>query len=76
VIISLENRGGTQPAAFWSIEKTAIALAKVARLVDLGEEPDTNAWYREAVRVAAYPMVGRLAAGCLASTVGWGTKFD
>jgi hypothetical protein len=61
VINSLENRGGQRNPLPWLIEKTSIALAEVARLVDLANEPDTNAWYREALKAAAYPMVGRLA---------------
>ena len=61
VLNSLENRGGQENPVPWLIEKTAIALGEAARLVDLANEPDTNAWYREALQAAALPMIARLA---------------
>lgn len=61
VLNSLENRGGQRNPVPWLIEKTAIVLAEVAGLVDLANEPDTNAWYRKTLKAAAYPMIGRLA---------------
>jgi hypothetical protein len=61
VLNSLENRGGQRNPVPWLIEKTAIALGEAARLVDLANEPDTNAWYRQALKAAAFPVIGRLA---------------
>jgi hypothetical protein len=61
VINSLENRGGQRNPVPWLIEKTAVALGEAARLVDLANEPDTNAWYRHALKALAFPMIGRLA---------------
>ncbi len=61
VLNSLENRGGQENPVPWLIEKTAIALGEAARLVDLANEPDTNAWYREALKATALPMIARLA---------------
>jgi hypothetical protein len=61
VLNSLENRGGQRNPVPWLIEKTAIVFAAAARLVDLANEADTNAWYRQALKAAAYPMIGRLA---------------
>ncbi|HKO48950.1 MAG TPA: hypothetical protein VJV79_14560 [Polyangiaceae bacterium] len=61
VLNSLENRGGQENPVPWLIEKTAIALGEAARLVDLANEPDTNAWYREALKAPALPMIARLA---------------
>lgn len=54
VLNFLQNRGGQQNPVPWLIEKTAIALGEAARLVDLANEPDTNAWYREALEAAHY----------------------
>jgi hypothetical protein len=61
VLNSLENRGGQRSPVPWLIEKTAIALGAAARLVDLANEPDTNAWYRQALKATAAPIIGRLA---------------
>jgi hypothetical protein len=61
VINSLEGRGGQPNPIPWLIEKTALALDEAARLVDLANEPDTNAWYREQLKRAAAHMIGRLA---------------
>jgi hypothetical protein len=61
VINSLEGRGGQANPIPWLIEKTALALDEAARLVDLANEQDTNAWYREQLKGAAHRMIGRLA---------------
>jgi hypothetical protein len=57
VLNSLENRGGQRNPVPWLIEKTAVALGEAARLVDLANEPDTNAWYRPALKAAAFPII-------------------
>jgi len=63
--LSTQARGmawdGQDSPVPWLSEKTAIALGEAARLVDLANEPDTNAWYREALKAAALPMIARLA---------------
>jgi hypothetical protein len=61
VINSLEGRGGQPNPVPWLIEKTALALDAAVRLVDLANEPDTNAWYREHLKRSATHMIARLA---------------
>jgi hypothetical protein len=45
----------------WLQEKTLDCLVESARLVDLANEPDTNAWYAKTLRSRASRLVGRLA---------------
>jgi hypothetical protein len=61
VVNALAERGGQVQPIHWLIEKTAIALDEAARLVDLANEPDTNAWYRATLTQTAGRLIARLA---------------
>ncbi|MBL9027452.1 MAG: hypothetical protein JNL21_34995 [Myxococcales bacterium] len=61
VVNSFADRGGQAEPIHWLIEKTAIALDEAARLVDLANEPDTNAWYRTRLTETARCLIARLA---------------
>lgn len=61
VVNALAHRGGQVEPIHWLIEKTASALDEAARLVDLANEPDTNAWYRARLTQTARSLIGRLA---------------
>jgi hypothetical protein len=61
VVNALAERGGQAQPIHWLIEKTALALDEAARLVDLANEPDTNAWYRDTLGKVAARLIARLA---------------